>query len=59
MVESRSLADVGGGGLVFQELLSPNGCFFMVAVEDNDPTEIIAIMQGFGVHAEVRVVGSI
>eukprot|EP00752_Nemacystus_decipiens_P012984 g11488.t1 len=45
-VVDRFLPDV-------KELLSPNGCFFMVAVEDNDPTEIISIMQSYGVHAEV------
>ncbi|CAN0253608.1 unnamed protein product [Pylaiella littoralis] len=36
-----------------KELLSPNGCFYMVAVDDNDPTEIISIMRDYGVHAEV------
>lgn len=36
-----------------QDLLSPNGCFYMVAVEDNDPAEMISVMQGYGVHAEV------
>ncbi|CBJ26778.1 expressed unknown protein [Ectocarpus siliculosus] len=25
----------------------------MVAVEDNNPTEIISVMRGYGVHAEV------
>lgn len=38
----------------FQELLSPGGLFYMVAVEDNNPTEIISVMRGYGVHAEVR-----
>lgn len=41
----------------WQELLSPNGCFFMVAVEDNDPAEIISIMRGYGVRAEVSEPG--
>ncbi|CAN0549766.1 unnamed protein product, partial [Ectocarpus sp. 8 AP-2014] len=38
----------------FQELLSPGGFFYMVAVEDNNPTEIVSVMRGYGVHAEVR-----
>lgn len=27
----------------------------MVAVEENDPAQIISVMHGFGVHAEVRL----
>ncbi|CAM9560353.1 unnamed protein product [Ectocarpus sp. 12 AP-2014] len=36
-----------------KELLSPGGFFYMVAVEDNNPTEIVSVMRGYGVHAEV------
>ena len=36
-----------------QELLSPRGCFYMVAVEDNDPAQIVQAMRDQGVHAEV------
>lgn len=37
-----------------QDILSPTGCFYMVALEDNDPAQIISIMHGYGVRAEVR-----
>ena len=36
-----------------QDLLSPTGCFYMVAVEDNDPAQIASVVEGYGVKAEV------
>ncbi|CAN0090611.1 unnamed protein product [Sphacelaria rigidula] len=38
-----------------KDFLSPRGCFYMVAVEENDPAQIVDMMRCYGVHAEVLV----
>lgn len=36
------------------DLLAPQGRFYLVAVAQNKPLEIVAAMQGLGLEAEVR-----
>eukprot|EP00904_Undaria_pinnatifida_P006521 jgi/Undpi1/299/HiC_scaffold_1.g00295.m1 len=62
-VGSKDIAAAWAGGLrgrevidrflpAVKELLSPRGCFYMVAVEDNDPAQIVQAMRDQGVQAE-------
>jgi hypothetical protein len=39
--------------LGLQELLSATGVFYMVVVEENRPSEIMDLMRGYGLQAEV------
>ncbi|CAN0186844.1 unnamed protein product, partial [Laminaria digitata] len=65
-VGSKDIAAAWAGGLrgrevidrllpAVKELLSPRGCFYMVAVEDNDPAQMVQVMRAEGVHAEVII----
>lgn len=63
-VGSKDITAAWAGGLrgrevidrflpMVKDLLSPGGCFYMVAVEDNNPAQIINIMRDDGINAEV------
>ncbi|CAM9507981.1 unnamed protein product [Ascophyllum nodosum] len=63
-VGSKDIAAAWAGGLrgrevidrflpMVKDLLSPTGCFYMVAVEDNDPAQIASVVEGYGVKAEI------